>query len=1019
MFHFTPLLGAQCDSPAVQSLLALDNGIKILIDVGWDSSFSPALLAALAHHAPSLDLVLLTHPTLAHMGAYAHACKHIVGFAAIPVYSTFPVSNLGRLLLQDLYLSTPAAATPLFDESNVDQKTPKAQNFSPTIYLPPAETGDLPKDALKLPPTPAEIDSYCSKIFTLKYSQPTPLGTAASRVAGKLGSVTITAYSAGHSLGGTIWKIQQAQESIVYAVDWNISRENCLRGAAFLGGEGGRIVDALLKPTALVCSAKNASITNIAGGRKKRDDLLLDAIKKTAVERGGTVLIPVDSVGRVLELVYVLEHAWRKDPTLSGRGGGGRGIALHLAGRKVKRLSQIVGSMLEWMDEGVVKEFESIGGGEKGNRRRQGDDSGNKAGPFDFLHLNLISSPHQLSRVLHSENRGKVILASDASLDWGFSRDAILKLADDEKNLIVMTERAEGQSGLAGQIWQSWKDSTGDADDRAALGQVVPLAAEYPLELVHRQHLAGEELLAYQRHLIAQQALTSQHHSLISPLGLPAADAEEDDVSSSSDSDSDSERQGKALTTAASKKVSAATVMMGGSTPAGEVDIGVNILLRGKGIYDYDVRGAKGRNRMFPFVMRRRRVDEYGEVIRPEDYMRAEERADEDGATADAAATATEPTPTDRELGKKRKWDDNVSARRGSKPGPGGSGGGSGGSADGTGKRRKRTRRGGRGRNRNRDRDRNDRSSGGDGGPTTGEDTGDDTGSSASEGEDEEEALATPAKLTRNTLTLTLRLSATYIDFAGLHDQKGLRMLLPLIDPKKLILTAGRASEVAYLADFCRDKAALGGRDTDVLVPPNGTVVDGSVDTNAWLLKLANPLVRALKWQHVRGLGVVHVIGRVGIEAAVADADADADADATTTTKKLTPAPEEDGETKDLSIITTTAAAKTMTLAVAAAPPPPPPVLDLLPPALAAATRTHAPPIHVGDIRLADLRRVLLAEGHVAEFRGEGTLLVDHTVVVRKTGVGNVTVEDGGYGTASFGLVRRKVYEGLAVVAGG
>ena len=34
-----PLLGAQSSSPASQSLLVLDGGVKILIDLGWDDDF--------------------------------------------------------------------------------------------------------------------------------------------------------------------------------------------------------------------------------------------------------------------------------------------------------------------------------------------------------------------------------------------------------------------------------------------------------------------------------------------------------------------------------------------------------------------------------------------------------------------------------------------------------------------------------------------------------------------------------------------------------------------------------------------------------------------------------------------------------------------------------------------------------------------------------------------------------------------------------------------------------------------
>ena len=47
MFQFTPLLGAQSSSPASQSLLELDGGVKVLIDIGWDADFDVAKLKGL------------------------------------------------------------------------------------------------------------------------------------------------------------------------------------------------------------------------------------------------------------------------------------------------------------------------------------------------------------------------------------------------------------------------------------------------------------------------------------------------------------------------------------------------------------------------------------------------------------------------------------------------------------------------------------------------------------------------------------------------------------------------------------------------------------------------------------------------------------------------------------------------------------------------------------------------------------------------------------------------------------
>lgn len=47
MFTFCPLQGALSDSTASQSLLELDGGVKVLIDVGWDESFDVSRLEEL------------------------------------------------------------------------------------------------------------------------------------------------------------------------------------------------------------------------------------------------------------------------------------------------------------------------------------------------------------------------------------------------------------------------------------------------------------------------------------------------------------------------------------------------------------------------------------------------------------------------------------------------------------------------------------------------------------------------------------------------------------------------------------------------------------------------------------------------------------------------------------------------------------------------------------------------------------------------------------------------------------
>lgn len=46
-----------------------------------------------------------------------------------------------------------------------------------------------------------------------------------TRHIGKCEGITITAYAAAHTIGGTIWKIKQDTDEIVYAVDFNHRKE--------------------------------------------------------------------------------------------------------------------------------------------------------------------------------------------------------------------------------------------------------------------------------------------------------------------------------------------------------------------------------------------------------------------------------------------------------------------------------------------------------------------------------------------------------------------------------------------------------------------------------------------------------------------------------------------------------------------------------------------------------------------------------------------------------------------------
>ncbi|KAK7419562.1 hypothetical protein QQZ08_010812 [Neonectria magnoliae] len=951
MFTFCPLQGALSDSAASQSLLELDGGVKVLIDLGWDESFDVEKLKEIEKQVTTLSLILVTHATAPHLAAYAHCCKNIPQFTRIPVYATRPVIDLGRTLIQDLYSSTPAAATTI-PQSWLSES---AYSFSQTVTA--------AHNLLLQPPTPEDIARYFSLIQPLKYSQPhQPLPSPFSP---PLNGLTITAYNSGHTLGGTIWHIQHGLESIVYAVDWNQARENVFAGAAWLGGAGGggaEVIEQLRKPTALICSSRGADRNAQVGGRTKRDEQLIDTVK-ACVTRGGTVLIPVDSSARVLELSYLLEHAWRTDA--ASPESVLRSAKLYLAGRNMSSTMRYARSMLEWMDDSIVQEFEAFA---EDQRRVNGSGGKKEDGPLDFKYLRLLERKAQIERLLsrNTENaatEGRVILASDTSIEWGFSKDLIKGLARDSRNLVILTDRPglakDDKPSIARTLWDWWKEKKdGVTVEQNASGDNIELVyaggRELEITEAQRQALEGEELSVYQQWLATQRQLQATQQSGGASALEASADVV-DDASSESSSDSeddDGEQQGKALNVSTTLgQVGRKNVVLK------DEDLGINVLIKKKGVYDFDSRGKKGRERAFPIAIRRKRNDDFGELIRPEDYLRAEEKEEDNADGANLAAT-------DDKLGKKRKWDDVA------KNGPGA-------------KRNQTTRAG--------SVDDADGGVAGDGFVPDELDAVEDT---------ELEEPTGPCKLVYQTETITANLRIAFVDFSGLHDKRSLNMLIPLIQPRKLILVGGSREETLQLADDCRKTLGTNGdRAVDVYTPEVGVSVDASVDTNAWVVKLADPLVKKIKWQNVRGLGIVTITGQL-LATRLSD---EANEDAANKRQKTEPA-------TSTAITTINGTPFAM------------PTLDVLPANLVSAVRSAAQPLHVGDLRLADLRRAMQAAGHGAEFRGEGTLVVDGTVAVRKTAAGRVEVESVGLPTTgrrtTFYEVRRVIYDNLAVVAG-
>jgi len=94
---------------------------------------------------------------------------------------------------------------------------------------------------------------------------------------GKCQGLTITPFNAGHTIGGTIWKIRSPSSgTIIYAVNLNHMRERHLDGTVLLRQSAGGVFEPLARPDLLITDAERASV--VSSRRKDRDAALIGSL---------------------------------------------------------------------------------------------------------------------------------------------------------------------------------------------------------------------------------------------------------------------------------------------------------------------------------------------------------------------------------------------------------------------------------------------------------------------------------------------------------------------------------------------------------------------------------------------------------------------------------------------------------------------------------------------------------------------------------------------------------------------
>ena len=218
LIRFQPITGAHDEEPYCY-VLYIDQ-VAILLDCGWSDFFDVSRLEGLKRIAKHVDLILLSHGDLEHVGALPYLVSKLQ--VTCPIYATLAVVNTGRLTLQDAWKSKRMWSD--FDLFSMD-----------------------------------DINDAFDRVITLKYSENIAL-------AGKCVGISCVPLAAGHTVGGTVWRLKKDTDEIVYAVSYNHKKERHLNGT---------VLTAFSRPSLLISDAYNAS--NVQPTRKQRDAELMGA----------------------------------------------------------------------------------------------------------------------------------------------------------------------------------------------------------------------------------------------------------------------------------------------------------------------------------------------------------------------------------------------------------------------------------------------------------------------------------------------------------------------------------------------------------------------------------------------------------------------------------------------------------------------------------------------------------------------------------------------------------------------
>eukprot|EP01134_Creolimax_fragrantissima_P001120 CFRG1120T1 len=316
----------------------------------------------------------------------------------------------------------------------------------------------------------------------------------------------------------------------------------------------------IVRPSLLITDSNNALITQSAT-RKDTERDIVDAILST-VRKDGNVLFPLETASRVLELALLLDEVWQVRGLQSYRL-----VWLNVFAENVCGYAK---STLSWMSDAMLKQTMN-----------------SKTNPFHFKNLKIVYSLAELNE-LSPTSAPAVVLSTLPGLTAGLSRDLFVEWAGSEKNTVMYTSRP--------------KPNTLSYD------LLIGGKRDLDLAMKRRVPLEGEELEAFldkcRRDRSEKRRLEDEARQLAKAMG-------------SDDSDDDSDAD----------DVTSAIHMVSVNTSGGKKGEAVAVK-----VVKHDIpmtashktnffKQALVKFPMFPALETKLKMDDYGVILRPDEFV--------------------------------------------------------------------------------------------------------------------------------------------------------------------------------------------------------------------------------------------------------------------------------------------------------------------------------------------------------------------------------------------------------------